>query len=67
MGDFSRNASRLSRIKMAEDVGKDACIRFVDESEFKELNEQMSQLKRQFACIHEAHELQTIHCNHFRM
>lgn len=45
MGDFPRNASRLSRIKMAEDVGKDACIRFVDESEFKELNEQMSQLK----------------------
>ena len=46
MGDFPRNASRLSRIKMAEDVGKDACIRFVDESEFKELNEEMSQLKR---------------------
>ena len=41
MGDFPRNASRLS-----EDVGKDTCIRFVDESEFKELNEQMSQLKR---------------------
>ena len=48
-------------------MGKEASIRFVDESEFKELNEQMSQLKRQFACIHEAHELQTIHCNHFRM
>ena len=46
MGDFPRHASRLSRIKMAEDVGKDACIRFVDESEFKELNEQMFQLKR---------------------
>ena len=46
MGDFPRNASRLSRIKMAEDVGKDACIRFTAESEFKELNEQMSQLKR---------------------
>ena len=46
MGDFPRNASRLSRIKMAEGVGKDACIRFGDGSEFKELNEQMSQLKR---------------------
>ena len=46
MGDFPRNASRLSRIKMAEDVGKDACIRFTAKSEFKELNEQMSQLKR---------------------
>ena len=47
MGDFPRNASRLSRItEMAEDVGKDACIRFTAESEFKELNEQMSQLKR---------------------
>ena len=46
MGDFPRNASRLSRIKMAEDMGKDACIRFVDECEFKELHEQMSQLKR---------------------
>ena len=46
MGDFPFNASRLSQIKMAEDVGKDACIRFTAESEFKELNEQMSQLKR---------------------
>lgn len=46
MGDFPRNASRLSRNKMAEDVGKDACIRFMAESEFKDLNEQMSQLKR---------------------
>ena len=46
MGDFPRNASQLSRIKMAEDVGKDACIPFCGQSEFKELNEQMSQLKR---------------------
>ena len=46
MGDFPRNASRLSRNKMTEDAGKDACIRFIAESEFKDLNEQMSQLKR---------------------
>ena len=44
MGDFPRNASRLSRNKMAEDVGKDACIRFMAESEFKDLNEQMWEL-----------------------
>ena len=38
-------------------MGKEASIRFVDESEFKELNEQMSQLKRQFACVHDAHSI----------
>lgn len=57
MGDFPRNASRLSQIKMAEDVGKDACIRFVDQSEFKELKSKCPSKKGQFACVHEAHSI----------